>query len=98
PPTRAWPTRLEEPWYDADHQVRRVKTDGTIPWLGERVFVGHALARERVGLKPHETGGYLVRFMTRDLGLLDVRGRFHPFAPPRWKLRAGVEPATTDSR
>jgi transposase InsO family protein len=29
---RPYPTRLEEPWYDATHQVRRVRETGQIKW------------------------------------------------------------------
>lgn len=31
-PRRRMPARLEEPWYGADHEVRRVRPDGTIKW------------------------------------------------------------------
>src|SRR5215475_6088815 len=40
PPARTLPTRLEDPWYDADHQVRRVRWNGAIKWCGEEVFIG----------------------------------------------------------
>jgi transposase InsO family protein len=95
PPERRLPGRIEEPWYDADHQVRRVRHDGSIKWRGAFVFVGEALAREPVGLVEHERGGHLVRFLERDLGLIDPAGRFHRFAPPRWRMRSTVKPATT---
>jgi hypothetical protein len=61
-PRRGLPSRLEEPWYDADHQVRRVRSDGTIKWRGELIFIGEALSHEPVGLIEHDRGGYLVRF------------------------------------
>jgi Integrase core domain len=44
PPARALPVRLVDPWYHADHEVRRVRWDGMIKWRGEQVFVGEALA------------------------------------------------------
>src|SRR5205085_4008718 len=37
PSRREMPDRVEEPWYDADHQVRRVRSSGEIMWKGERV-------------------------------------------------------------
>jgi transposase InsO family protein len=92
PPRRGLPGKLEEPWYDADHEVRRVRATGEIKWRGEHVFIGEALAGEPVGLVTHERGGHVVRFMTRDLGLIDLAGRFHRFAPPRARLRSTVEP------
>jgi transposase InsO family protein/transposase-like protein len=69
PSPRRLPERLDEPWYDADHQVRRVRPDGTIKWCGEHLFVGEALAGEPVGLAEHEAGGHIVRFCGRDLGM-----------------------------
>lgn len=95
PPRRGLPARLDEPWYDADHEVRRVRCDGTIKWRGEHIFVGEALAGEPVGLAEHDRGGHLVRFMHRDLGLIDTAGRFHRFAPPRARLRKALEPDRT---
>lgn len=97
PPLRKLPRRIEEPWYDADHQVRRVRTDGTIKWRGGFVFIGEVLAGETVGLAGHERGGHLVRFMSRDLGLIDMAGRFHRFAPPRARLRSATEPAKDEA-
>jgi transposase InsO family protein len=97
PPRRTLPPRIEEPWYDADHQVRRVRIDGTIKWRGELIFIGEALAREAVGIIEHERGGHLVRFCGRDLGLIDEAGRFHRFAPPRARLRCAREPAMVET-
>ncbi|MBY0307946.1 MAG: integrase core domain-containing protein [Phycisphaerales bacterium] len=93
PPQRAMPVKIDEPWYDADHEVRRVRPDGTIKWRGEHVFIGEALAGEPVGIAEHERGGHLVRYCGRDLGLIDHAGRFHRFAPPRARLRSAAKPA-----
>jgi transposase InsO family protein len=95
PSPRRLPVKLEEPWYDADHQVRRVRPNGEIKWRGETVFIGEALAGEPVGLIEHETGGHLVRFCRRDLGLIDRDRRFLRFAPPRARLRVASETAVT---
>jgi len=102
PPAERWepsrriiPARLEEPWYDADHEVRRVRNTGEIKWCGERIFIGEALAGEAVGLAEHESGNTIVRFCHRDLGVIDRNRRFLRFAPPRARLRAAQEgPAT----
>jgi putative transposase len=96
PPRRQLPQRIEEPWYDPDHQVRRVRADGTIKWRGAHVFIGEALALEPVGIAEHERGGHLVRFSSRDLGLIDAAGRFHRFAPPRWRLRSTMKPGNLE--
>jgi hypothetical protein len=95
PPERHWtrpparlPRTIADPWYDADHEVRRVRGSGRIKWRGREVFLGEALSGQTVGLKEAETGGHLVRFCGRELGLLDGSGRFIPFAPPRARVRA----------
>ena len=56
PSTRPYPARLEDPWYDATHQVRRVNPNGQIKWQGGVVFVSEALRREVVGLVETERG------------------------------------------
>lgn len=95
PPARTMPARLEDPWYDADHEVRRVRNTGEIKWHGERVFIGEALAGELIGLAEHESGSTMVRFCHRDLGVIDRDRRFLRFAPPRARLRVAQETAVT---
>jgi transposase InsO family protein len=102
PPAAHWqssprrlPTMVEEPWYDADHQVRRVRPDGTIKWQGELVFVSEALVGEPVGLAEHESGGHIVRFCRRDIGFLGPDRRLLRFAPPRARLRVAQQTAVT---
>lgn len=95
PSRRTMPRLLEDPWYDADHQVRRVRGDGSLKWRAELVFIGEALAGEPVGLIEHDSGGYIVRFCRRDLGIMDRHGRFLRFAPPRARLRVAPEPPVT---
>ena len=96
PSPRAMPRRIEAPWYDAEHQVRRVRPDGTIKWHGEHLFIGEALAGEPVGLIEHASGGHIVRFCRRDLGMVTrCHRRFLRFAPPRARLRAAPETAVT---
>lgn len=72
---RPYPTRLAEPWYDATHQVRRVRDNGEIKWRGDLVFVSAALRHEPVGLAETERGDWLVRFMHLELGRIDRRTR-----------------------
>jgi len=97
PPARCWtrparplPETLALPWYDADHEVRRVRLNGAIKWRGGEIFIGEALAGEMVGMRVLETGCHLVRFCGRDLGVLDRPGRFVRFAPRRARVRAPV--------
>lgn len=72
---RPYPARLEDPWYDATHQVRRVKHTGTIKWRGDAVFVSEAVRGELVGLAETERGDWTVRFMHVELGRIDRQTR-----------------------
>src|SRR5262249_28815681 len=67
---RSMPVRVEDPWYDAEHQVRRVRSSGEIMWKGERVFISEALVGELVGIAELETGDHVVRFCDLDVGLI----------------------------
>ena len=91
PPGRQLPLRMDDPWYDAEHQVRRVRPPGTVKWRGEQVFIGEALVGEIVGLAELERGGHIVRFCNRDLGVIGRDLRFLRFAPPRARLRVAEE-------
>ena len=95
PPARALPAKLAEPWYDADHEVRRVNHNGAIKWQAVEIFVGEALIGETVGLADLGDGHHVVRFFNRDLGTIDHTRRFHRFAPPRARLRSAPETAVT---
>jgi putative transposase len=76
---RPYPTRLEDPWYDATHQIRRVKQTGQIKWQGGQVFVSEAVRGELVGLAETERGDWVVRFMHVELGRIERQtGRFRP--------------------
>ena len=56
------PPRLEDPWYDADHEVRRVRPAGDIKWRGERHVYRRGIRGRAVGLAEHDSGGHIVRF------------------------------------
>jgi putative transposase len=75
PSPRPYPARLEDPWYDATHQVRRVKQTGQIKWQGELVFVSEAVRGELLGLAETERGDWTVRFLNVELGRIDRQTR-----------------------
>jgi putative transposase len=75
PAPRPYPARLEDPWYDATHQVRRVKETGQINWKGALVFVSEAVRGELVGVAETEQGDWTVRFMHVELGRIDRQTR-----------------------
>jgi len=72
---RPYPDRLEEPWYDATHQVRRVKETGQIRWQGDLIFVSEAVRGELIGLAETERGDWTARFMHVELGRIDRQTR-----------------------
>lgn len=81
---RCYPVRIEEPAYDAEHAVRRVRSNGEIKWGGTLIFVSEALVGEPVGVAETETGDWIVRFADLPIGLIDRRThKLRPFAPTR---------------
>jgi transposase InsO family protein len=84
PSPRRYPARIEEPQYDAEHAVRRVRSNGEIRWGGDLIFVGEALIGEPVGVAETETGDWIVRFADLPVGLIDRRTRkLRPYGPAR---------------
>ncbi len=94
PSPRAMPEREQDPWYDADHRVRRVRSSGEVKLNGEFTYISEALVDQLVGIAVLETGDHVVRFCGLDVGLIDRNGVFTRFAPPRAGLREpGEHPA-----
>jgi transposase InsO family protein len=75
PSPRPYRVQLEDPWYDADHAVRRVRQCGTIKWGGEQIFISNSLVGELVGVAETGAGDWIVRFADIDLGTIDRRTR-----------------------
>ena len=86
PSPRPYPKKIEAPWYDADHDVRKVRSNGEIRWGGEMIFLSETLIGEPVGIAETEAGDWLVRFADIDLGIIDRRSkklrRFTAARPP----------------
>jgi len=84
PSPRPYPERIEEPVYDAEHAVRRVRSNGEIRWGGELIFVSETLVGEPVGIAETDSGDWIVRFADYPVGMIDRRTRkLRPFAPAR---------------
>jgi len=96
---RPMPAHVPEPWYDADHEVRRVRPNGEIKWHGGRIFISEALVGEPVGIRETEDGTYLIRFAALDIGIIDRRSKkFHRFGPKRPpRPKAPINPPETVS-
>jgi hypothetical protein len=82
PSPRPWPARLEDPWYDADHQVRRVRSNGEIKWKGEKIFIAESLIGELIGIRQLHWGDWLLSFSYLPLALIDYRGLKLKALPP----------------
>ena len=84
PSTQSYPEALVEPWYDAEHAVRRVRHNGEIKWGGNLVFVSEALKGEPVGIAETDHGDWIVRFADIDLGVIDrTTNKLHRFSAAR---------------
>ncbi len=92
PSPRPLPRHLPEPAYPSQAAVRRVRSNGTIKWRGELVFVGEALIGEALALEETQTGSWQLRFFDLPLGWID---------PGKAKLRrrpdAETAPAQTET-
>lgn len=71
--SRSYPSRLAEPKYADDWEVRRVRECGRMRWWSESIFVGKALVGESVGLEPIGDGLWRVWFFAYPLGIMDER-------------------------
>ena len=95
---RAYPDRVEEPWYDADHAVRRVRPTGEVRWGGDLIFVSQALASEPVGITETADGDWLLRFCGVDLGIINRKTkklfRFAAARPGHRKAEQKAKPVT----
>jgi len=89
PSPRPYPQRLEDPGYDPDEHVRRVRSTGEIKWRGSTRFISEALIGEAVGVREREDGHWVVRFADVPVALIDRTtgkvARFGAGRPPRAK-------------
>ena len=52
-----------------------VRTDGSIKWGGDLVFISETLRGEPVGVAETDSGDWIVRFADIDLGIIDRRSK-----------------------
>lgn len=77
PSPRTYSGRLREPDYAADHDVRRVRSNGEIKWRGNCIFLSEALIGEPVGIvETEESSLHTVHYGPVLLGYLDRGGTF----------------------
>ncbi len=86
---RSYPSRLAEPEYPEDWEVRRVRQCGTMRWWSDSIFVGKALLAESLGLEPIEDGRWRMWFFDYPLGIFDERkGSIQKLESPSVKTTA----------
>ena len=71
PSPRPFPERLPTIEYERHVQVRSVRTDGTIKWKGEHVYVSQALSGNPIGLVETDTGIWTIMFASVIIGIFD---------------------------
>jgi len=69
---RSYPTRLPDVVYGAGVTVRRVRSNGTIKWGGELLYLRELLCGEPVGLLPRDDRYWAICFGPLEIGLLDT--------------------------
>ena len=88
---RPYPAKLGEPWYDAEHAVRRVRSNGEIKWGGDFIFISETLDGELIGVAETQDGDWIVRFADIDLGVINRKTkklrRFTAARPGRGEAR-----------
>jgi putative transposase len=71
PSPRSYPSRLPDVEYPSHFEIRMVRTDGTIQWRGNHLYVSEALVGEPVGLEEVETNAWFMHFGQVRLGLMN---------------------------
>ena len=89
PSSRIYSGRLREPEYPADHDVRRVRSNGEIKWRGSYIFLSEALIGEPVGIvETEESSLHTIHYGPILLGYLDRGGTFQHSLHPSRKTKA----------
>lgn len=69
PSERHLPSQLDEVEYDSSFlNTRRIRTNGTMKWLGKEIFVSETLIGETIGLKPYSEEEWLIHFSHMPIG------------------------------
>jgi len=76
PAPRQFDGTLRAPDYPDEAQVRRVRSNGTIKWQGDLIFISEALTGEPVGLFPAAENTWIVKYGPVVLGTMKGREGF----------------------
>ena len=79
PSPRGYPTKVPQPEYDSDLQVRYVRACGQFKWNGHNIFISETLRNEPIGLELIDNDQWLVFFASFPIALFDsYRRSIHP--------------------
>ena len=73
PSYRELPALLREIQYPRNMEVRRVRSNGEIKWLGKKYFAAELLYGEPLGFEMIDEGRAIVYFAKLKLGIIDIR-------------------------
>jgi hypothetical protein len=73
PSSRELPALLREIQYPRNMEVRRVRSNGEIKWLGKKCFAAELLYGEPLGFEMIDEGRAIVYFAKLKLGIIDIR-------------------------
>src|SRR5262249_3655126 len=76
PSPRPFPARVPELVYPDHWQIRMVRQNGEMRWLGNHIFIGEVLAGEPIALQQSDGGSWLVHFGPILLGSVNHAGKF----------------------
>ena len=72
PSPRPYPSRLQDPAYAADFELRRVRSNGQIKWQGQLIFIARPLIGEVIGLRENDDGNAEAYFGPVHLGTINA--------------------------
>ena len=79
---RCMPSEMPEFDYPKWYETRRVKTDGTMRWNGQSIFLGEVFTRTTIGLRPTSRDTFLVYAGPILLGEINAAGSGGLRRPP----------------
>lgn len=71
---RTMPTPLKQVEYDSSFlNTRRIRTNGTMKWKGEEIFIAETLIGETIGLKPYSEEQWIIHFSHLPLAIFNEK-------------------------
>ncbi|MBA3536267.1 MAG: transposase [Tatlockia sp.] len=71
--SRVYPEKIPQIEYDANIITRKIRTNGTMKWRGEEIFVSETLTGERIGLIPISDLEWKIQFSQLSIGVFNEK-------------------------